>query len=142
MQVYWRHYLGGTLLKYQQFISCHITAGKASSRYGNIITLLVFHTNVTTSPKLVSGNTGSVTTNSSPLAINSFSGLSKLTLVAFSNATGFLIYSVFDDEVMLGAFRRNSPSHNCCNRELRVVSEGKDRRWVCAVQTGQVAFCS
>ena len=56
-----------------------------------------------TNPKLVSGNTGSVTTSSSPLDINSLNGLSKFTLVAFSNATGFLMYSVLTEEVTLGA---------------------------------------
>jgi len=105
-------------------------------------TILFSHTNVTTKPKLVSGNTGSVTTRSSPLSINSFSGLSKFPLVAFSNATGFLMYNVLDDDVMLGALRRNSPSHNCCSIALSVVVEGKERWCVCVVQTGHVDFCS
>ena len=59
--------------------------------------------------------------NSSPLLINSFNGLSKFPLVAFSNAAGFLIYSVLEDDVTLGDFKRNSPSQSCCNRAFRVV---------------------
>ena len=82
--------------------------------------------NVTTNPKLVSGKTGSVTTSSSPHVTNSLRGLSKFTRVAFSNAGGFLMYRVFIEEVTLGAFRRNSPSHSCCRREFRVVHDGSE----------------
>ncbi len=68
------------------------------------------YSNVNTNCKLVSWKTGSVMVNSSPLLINSFNGLSKFPLVAFSNAAGFLIYSVLEDDVTLGDFKRNSPS--------------------------------
>merc|ERR1712071_708139 len=52
------------------------------------------------------------------------------------------MYKVFVDEVILGALKRNSPSHSCWITELSVVVDGRDRRWVCVVQTGQVDFCS
>lgn len=43
-------------------------------------------------------------------------------------ATGFLMYSVFDAEVILGAFKRNSPSHSCCSNVLSVVLDGRVKR--------------
>jgi len=56
--------------------------------------------NVATKPKLVSGNTASVITNSLPLSTKSCKGLSKFPLVAFSSATGFLMHNVLEDEVI------------------------------------------
>ena len=65
-------------------------------------------------------------TSSSPLVITSLKGLSKFTRVAFSNATGFLMYSVLAPEVMLGALRWKS-LQSCCSYKFSVIINGTDK---------------